>query len=189
MDAEFSEFFRAHAAYVAESLRRLGVAPADAEDMTHEVFLAVHRRFSDYDRVRSGKPWLFAFAIRIASNYRQRSSFRSEVLGSSGDDPEIADSRPDVLAKLEQDAARKQVHDALLALPLERRTVFIMYELDQRNMTGIAKELSIPLATAYSRLRIGRDEFAAAVRRLEVESTRPRFTPPSRRPSPLGKPS
>ena len=109
MDAEFSDFFRAHAAYVAESLRRLGVAPADAEDMTHEVFLAVHRRFSEYDRVRSGKPWLFAFAIRIASNYRQRSSFRSEVLGSSGDDPEIADSRPDVLAKLEQDASAEHV--------------------------------------------------------------------------------
>ena len=188
MDAGFLDLFREHAAYVAESLRRLGVAPADSEDMTHEVFLAVHRRFSTYDGTRSAKPWLFAFAIRIASNYRHRSSFRNEVLGASGNDPDIADSRPDVLAKLEQEAARQQVHDALSALPFERRAVFIMYELDQRSMNEIAKDLAIPLATAYSRLRIGREEFEAAVRRQHVESNRPRFKSP-RRPSLLGKAS
>lgn len=165
MDDEFCAFFRENAAYVAESLRRLGVRAGDTEDMTHEVFLAVHRRFSDYDRDRSAKPWLFAFALRIASNYRQRSSIKREVLAPDGTTPDRADSSPDVLAKLEQDAARAEVYDALEALPMERRCVFVMYELDGRTMNEIAEDLSIPLQTAYSRLRIAREEFAESVRR------------------------
>ena len=171
MDDEFCAFFRENAAYVAESLRRLGVRSGDAEDMTHEVFLAVHRRFSDYDRVRSAKPWLFAFALRIASNYRSRGSNKRELLAVTDAQPDRADSSPDVFAKREQDAARKQVYDALATLPMERRSVFVMYELDQRPMNEIAQELSIPLQTAYSRLRIAREEFAVNVRRLSRVET------------------
>lgn len=170
MDDEFCAFFRENAAYVAESLRRLGVRSGDAEDMTHEVFLAVHRRFADYDRSRPPKPWLFAFALRIASNYRAHASNKRELLSHDAAPLDRADSSPDVLAKLERDAARKQVYDALANIPLERRSVFIMYELDQRPMNEIAEELSVPLQTAYSRLRIARDEFAANVRRQHSAS-------------------
>jgi len=171
MDDEFCAFFRENAAYVAESLRRLGVRSGDAEDMTHEVFLAVHRRFADYDRGRSAKPWLFAFALRIASNYRGHSSNKRELLAQDGAPLDRADSSPDVLAKLEQDAARKQVYAALAGIPIERRSVFIMYELDQRPMNEIAQELAIPLQTAYSRLRIAREEFVANVRRQDRIAT------------------
>jgi len=173
MNDEFCQFFRAHAAYVAESLRRLGVRPGDAEDVTHEVFLAVHRCFADYDRSRSAKPWLFAFAVRMASSYRQRGSVHRELLASDGAVPDRADSSPDAIALLERDAARRQVHEALATLPLERRVVFVMYELDQRPMPEIAQELEIPLQTAYSRLRVARQEFVASVRRAERASERP----------------
>jgi RNA polymerase sigma-70 factor (ECF subfamily) len=48
-------------------------------------------------------------------------------------------------------------------VPLGRRAVVIMYDLDDMPMREVARVLSIPLFTAYSRLRKGRKEFAHAV--------------------------
>src|SRR5262245_55716076 len=71
---DFRRVFELEAAYVARTLRRLGVDQADVEDMAHEVFLAVHRQLCDYDASRPLRPWLFGFAFRIASHYRRKSS-------------------------------------------------------------------------------------------------------------------
>ncbi len=79
----FRGIFDAHAGYVMKSLKRLGVRPADVEDLTHEVFLAVLRRWEAYDRARPVRPWLFAFALRVASAYRQSAYVRRERAGES----------------------------------------------------------------------------------------------------------
>ena len=54
---------------------------------------------------------------------------------------------------------------ALDALDLDRRSVFVMHELDGQAVPEIARTLSIPLNTAYSRLRLARRDFVDAVKR------------------------
>ena len=55
---------------------------------------------------------------------------------------------------------------ALQFVEVERREVFILYEFDEFPMKEIARSLGIPLFTGYSRLRLARRDFAAAVRQL-----------------------
>lgn len=50
--------------------------------------------------------------------------------------------------------------------PEMRRAVFILHELDEEPMPAVAETLGIPLNTGYSRLRVARDEFTTALRRL-----------------------
>ena len=73
---DLQTLFKMHAGYVWNSLRRMGVRPADLEDLTHDVFLQVHRHMGQFDPSRAVKPWLFGFAFRVASQYRRRA--RSE---------------------------------------------------------------------------------------------------------------
>jgi RNA polymerase sigma-70 factor, ECF subfamily len=159
---EFRDFFRNNLGYVCESLRRLGVPSADAEDLAHELFMTVYRRFEEYDRTRPPRPWLFAFAVRLASGYRQRARFVRETLGIKGDVPTDA---PDAEMLLARDGSRRQVYAALAALPLDRRIVFVMHELDERSVPDIARELEIPVQTAYSRLHAARETFATEIRK------------------------
>jgi RNA polymerase sigma-70 factor (ECF subfamily) len=56
---------------------------------------------------------------------------------------------------------------------IERRGVFILHELEECPMKEVASLLGIPLFTAYSKLRVAREEFAAAVRRLQARKGRP----------------
>jgi RNA polymerase sigma-70 factor (ECF subfamily) len=156
-------------AYLHRTLQRLGAAPSDLEDLAHEVFLVVHRRWADFDASLPLRPWLFGIAFRIVSAHRKRAN--REVPRSWDAWLEIEDlgPRPDEAAELRQNRAR--VLAALERVPLARRAVLVMHDLDGVSMRDIASALSIPLFTSYSRLRKARRELEGALRR-EMERDR-----------------
>lgn len=161
---DFDALYAQHIDYVWSSLRRLGVAPAHLEDTAHDVFIAAWRKLSDYDPTRPLKPWLFGIAFRVASDFRERASTRREVVG---EEPERVDERPDAEALIHEQQRRALVRRALEAIPLERRAVFIMHELDGAPIPEVAAALDVPLNTAYSRLRLARRDFEQEVQRLQ----------------------
>ncbi len=167
-DAEFTAIFEANLAYVWTTLRRLGVHERDLEDVAHETFLKVYAELDRYDRARPVKPWLFAFAFRLASDYRKLSRHKTSLLG----DDEPSHGHGDHTADAEKAAVARErealVHRALESLDIDKRAVFVLTELDECPMPEAVAALGIPLNTGYSRLRAARQEFTQAVRRLSA---------------------
>jgi RNA polymerase sigma-70 factor (ECF subfamily) len=162
---DFGAVFKEHFDYVWNSLRYFGVRLDDLEDLTHEVFLRAHERFDECDQSRPLRPWLFAFAYRVAAAHRRLARHRLEVTGTAHEPPAGDPPADEVLANREDtDLALK----ALDCIDLDRRAVFVLHELDGAPIPEIATALQIPTNTAYSRLRVARSEFQAAVRRLRV---------------------
>lgn len=159
----FRELFDAHVDYVWNTLRRFGIPDAERDDVTQEVFLAVHDLLEDYDATRPFRPWLFAIAYRVALRHRRRVGRRAEDVSEPA---ALADR---VVTRDESSArdARELVLRAVEAIEIHRRAVFVMKELDGHDVPEIAEALGIPLNTAYTRLRLARDEFRAAVERLD----------------------
>ena len=162
---DFRRFFDEHYDYVWTSLRRLGVQERDLEDLVHDVFLEVHAKLATYDRTRPPKPWLFAFAFRIAADYRRLARHKTELRG----DPEATAGGPSAEDQVAAGETAELLRRALDALSLDTRAVLVAYEIDEIPMKEITDALGIPLHTGYSRLRIGRQQCAAAVRRLRGE--------------------
>jgi RNA polymerase sigma-70 factor (ECF subfamily) len=160
----FEDIFDTHFSYVWRTLARLGIAEADREDLANEVFFQIHRRLRTVDLDRPLRPWIFAFASRIASSYRRLARHRFEHVGDLQD---IADSSPPADQALERREAQDIVDRALDALDLEQRAVFVLHEMDGCGVPEIATALGIPLNTAYSRLRLARARFTAMVRRIK----------------------
>jgi RNA polymerase sigma-70 factor (ECF subfamily) len=161
----FPGLFEEQFDYVWNSLRRLGVPERDCEDLTHDVFVAVHRRLADYDPSRPLKPWLFGFAFRQASDYRRTGkNAREEPRGA----PEAASSRPNAEEEAMANETRALVVEALGALDEDRRAVFVLHEIDDCPVPEIALVLELKLDTAYSRLRLAREDFRGAVRRIRA---------------------
>jgi RNA polymerase sigma-70 factor (ECF subfamily) len=159
----FREIFLAEASYVGRSLRRLGVFERDLEDLTHDVFLIAYRHFGDYDPARPIKPWLFGIAVRVALGYRRRARHQREEVRPL---LEAVDERPNADEQLAVHQARQLVLRALDEVAVDRRPVFILHDLDGMVMPEIVHALGIGLNTGYSRLRLARQEFTAAVARL-----------------------
>ena len=162
----FRALFQAEFPYVWTSLRRLGVHPREVEDVAQEVFVNVYRRLDDYDPARPVRPWLFAFAFRSASDWRRLARNRVEVQGDLDQRPGGAMAADEALARAQD---RELVQQALDQIDLDRRAVLVLYELDETPMKDIAEALGIPLFTAYSRLRVGRQELTTAIRRIRAQ--------------------
>jgi RNA polymerase sigma-70 factor (ECF subfamily) len=161
---DFRALFDAHVDYVAASLARLGVAEVDRDDLVSEVFVRVHRGLPAYDPSRPLRPWLFGFAMRVASEHRRLARHRREVVTAAIEAPST-EQRPD--EALEEDESRRIVHTALAEIDLDKRAVLVLHDLDDTPIPAIAEALGIAEGTAYSRLRAARAELVAAVRRLD----------------------
>lgn len=160
-DLDFAGVYRAHLDYVWASLRRLGVAARDLEDIAHEVFLVVHRKLGEYDRGRPIRPWLFGIAYRVASEHRKKDARRPQQELEDELAASESSTSPERLTVKRQaiELARK----ALDAVDEEARAVFVLAELDGVAVTDVAESLAIPVNTAYTRLRRARLAIANAI--------------------------
>lgn len=159
----FEAVFRAHYSYVHHSLRRLGIARRDLDDVAQDVFVTVHRILADYDGSRPMRPWLFGVAYRHALRARDRAHVRREQLDSSPEpEPPTGTGAPD------QDRRddREVVLAALAELDPHQRAVFVMMEIDGFSAPEVSDALAVSPNTVYSRLRLAREAFAKATRHL-----------------------
>ena len=166
LDEAYRAFYEEHVRYVWKSLRRLGVAERDCEDLAQEVFVAVHRRWAERDPSRPPKPWLFGFTFRIALGHKRRAATKSEVPTDDERLGEVRDSSRDVATAMSARDAYLLVHAALAELPIEQRAVVILHDLDEFGAPEISRALEVPLNTVYSRLRLGRERFRTALAEL-----------------------
>jgi RNA polymerase sigma-70 factor (ECF subfamily) len=162
---DFRRVFEDTFDYVWLTLRRLGVRERDLEDVTHDVFVVVHRHLDEYDRERPIRPWLFAFALRAAADYRRLARHRVEL---RDDTSSLVAPGP---GPHEQAVTRERLDLVALALDgldFDRRSIFVLHQIDGVPVNQAALLLGIPVNTAHSRLRLARADFAQAVRRLQA---------------------
>lgn len=153
--------------YLFETLQRLGASPREIEDLAHEVFLVLLRNWAELDLSRPFRPYLFAVAFRVVCAHRRRR--RREVPYAYLDAEDHATGPEESLQSKE---STRLLMAALDAVPLPRRAVVIMHDLDGFSIVDVAAKLSITRFGAYARLRKARKELASALRRLLREGFR-----------------
>jgi RNA polymerase sigma-70 factor (ECF subfamily) len=167
----FRALYDEHVDFVWRNLRRLGVAEADADDKTQEVFVIAHRRFEEYeDRGHGPRAWLFQIVLRVASDARRHRRRHPE-------DPDGGDAlaREAVDAPQAVELARREalgrLDRALSGIEVGRRAVLVLHEIEEMTAPEIAHVMQIPLNTVYSRLRVARSELEAVLARLAREES------------------
>lgn len=162
---ELESLYSRELPYVYSFLFRLGARASELEDLAHDTFVTAFRRWSSFDRTRPVRPWLLGIAFRVMTDSRRKAAGQREV---PGDVPDLPDHASGAEERLHQRDAQVLVQEALASLEPARRAVFVMYELEGLSAAEISEALGTPAATTYSRLRVGREEFQAAVRRIQL---------------------
>jgi RNA polymerase sigma-70 factor (ECF subfamily) len=165
--ADFRQAYLTEGPYVFRVLRRLGGPTSELEDLVHDVFTAAFRSWATLDTTRPLRPWLYGIAVRIMLDKHRKHSTHSEV--SHADVPDRVDHRPDPLRIAEARQGLTAAQQIIDGLEIDRRTVFVLHDLEGLTMPEIAQQVGVPLATAYSRLRLARRDFDAAARPLTLE--------------------
>jgi RNA polymerase sigma-70 factor, ECF subfamily len=169
----FRQLFETEYAYVCRALCRLGVKPGDVPDVAQELFMLVHRELPSFDTTRAVRPWLFAFAVRLASNHRRLARHRT-----SDTDAALTDLA-DHIAPSERHHSRDLVLRALERLDEEKRTVLVLHDLEGFDAKEVADMTGALVNTVYSRLRLARVAFRSALEalaQLQPSSAEPNAT-------------
>jgi RNA polymerase sigma-70 factor (ECF subfamily) len=164
---ELHQLFKSTYDGIWRLLRGLGVPSDRLDDAAQQVFLVYAERHADVVR-GSERAFLFGTALRVAHVVRRGAHREVPV------EIDFAPSeQPSVDELTDQKRARQVLDHILDQLDPELRDVFVLYELEGFTMPEIATIVEVPLGTAASRLRRGRERFSALVRRYST------FGPPN----------
>ncbi len=165
-ELDVARVYAGYANFVWASLHRLGVRDADRQDLLQEVFLVVHKRLHAFEGRSKLRTWLYGICIRVVTAHRRRAYVRRERPMAEPPEPARATSGGD---SPEADAMRKQATQRLEAMldemDLEKRAVFVMFEIDELPADEIATILGAPVGTVHSRLFAARRQFTQIVGR------------------------
>ena len=114
-------------------IRRITVNSEDAQDATQETFIRVFRSFSQYDRSRSFKAWLY----RIATNEALRIIKKRHPTVNIEDNAEAMSMLTDEYIDL-KDIEAVNLQKAINSLPRKQRLTFTLRFYDELSFDEIA---------------------------------------------------
>ena len=148
--AALAQVYDEHRAALCSFCQRLLGDRSAAEDLTHDVFLRLPDLIHKLEPGRSLRAFLLAVAANHAKHYQRSAARRRKLAERFVQEPSGAAAQPDQVA--EQRWAQGRIALALQRLPPEQQAAFVLAELEGEDAASIARRLSIPEATARTRL-------------------------------------
>jgi RNA polymerase sigma-70 factor (ECF subfamily) len=157
--ASFRLLVERYAGPVARLIRNITGDDQAWEDLAQEVFLTAYEKLGTFDPDKSRfSTWLFTIARNKSVNAarKKRPIYLADPPERPGrDTPEDTVAREEFFAALDR---------ALLALPLEQRTAFVLAELEHLSYEQVAQIEGVRLGTVKSRVSRARDKLMAALK-------------------------
>lgn len=154
----FEQVAMPHLDSVYRVARRLAATETEAEDLVQEAFLRAFRAFDRFElRTYGAKPWLLRILHNTYYTRRQRANREPTLLDDVDFDcfagelePETLDGWPDELP--DWDAFDAELKNAVASLPVEYRTVLLLWAFEDLSYKEIAAICGCKIGTVMSRL-------------------------------------
>jgi len=175
----WAELVRTHHRRVYGLCYRFTGNPADAEDLTQDVFLKIYSNLASFDTNRGSlQVWITTMTRNLlVDNFRRTRNQRAT--GSLDDGWEsteelkpidrLTSSGPSPHESAAQKELAKMVQNALARVSVELREAVILRDLQDLDYKEIAQVLGIPEGTVKSRISRGRAELARLLERDKRE--------------------
>lgn len=145
----------------------------DAEDVMQEAVTRAFRFFDGFSGTNA-RGWLLTVVRNSAYTFLQQN--RARELGTEFDEEvHTEDARPSESPEvlLLRSAQQRSLNEAVAALPVEFREVFVLREMEGLSYKEIADLARIPIGTVMSRLSRARRQLQAAVAWREQSGSAP----------------
>ena len=151
----FENLYRKHYRRVYSICLRMTGNIAEAEDLTQEVFIQLHRKIGSFRGEAAFTTWLHRLTVnQVLMHFRKR-SVRSELTTDDGEMPDSIDPdtiNPEAMPIVD----RIGLENAIAQLPNGYRTVFVLHDVEGYEHEEIAKLLGCSAGTSKSQLHKAR---------------------------------
>jgi RNA polymerase sigma-70 factor (ECF subfamily) len=158
--AAFETIYRYYSGMVYRVALRMTGHVEDAEEVTQEVFLSVHKHLRSFAGQSSLKTWIYRITVNCSLNVqrKKRSRYR-EMPWEEGFDPE--DARDDARETVEREARQDVINGLLERLNPDQRACLVLRSQEGLSYEEIARALNINMNTVRSRLKRARETLLA----------------------------
>ncbi len=170
--AAIDEVYRTHHAALRSFARRYVGEHEAAEDLVHDVFIALPDAIRRFRGDSSLRTFLTAIAVKRAYKHVRSASRRRAAMAKLAEQPQPPSPRPDT-AVAHQELA-EILYRALDRLPHDQRAAFILCEIDQRSAGEAGELVGAPEATMRTRLFHARKKLRAMLAELGFDEEAPR---------------
>ena len=164
----FGEIYQKTCGYVYTLAFRITNRKQDAEEVTQDVFLRLHRALPGFQFRSAFKTWLYRIAVNTALNMARKKSRLAER-ETGYDDKYLAENKLSPERDLEAKEAEMLLRAFLEKLQPDHRACIILREIEGFDYQKISEHLGININTVRSRLKRAR-EALLALREKEVVS-------------------
>lgn len=151
----FEDLYKKHYRRVYSICLRMTGNMAEAEDLTQEVFIQLHRKIGSFRGEAAFTTWLHRLTVnQVLMHFRKR-SVRSELTTDDGEMPDSIDPEtinPEAMPIVD----RIGLENAIAQLPNGYRTVFVLHDVEGYEHEEIAKLLGCSAGTSKSQLHKAR---------------------------------
>lgn len=159
---EFAELYETHSKAVYYLALRFLADPQKAEDVTHDVFLKVYRKFGEFRGDSSIRTWLYRITINHCQNLKQ--SWHNRNMVTTADDTvwnTTAASAASPLRALETKELGERIQTTLAALPEEYRLLLLLIADNELSYEEVATLTEQTPDAVRGKLHRARKAFAA----------------------------
>lgn len=150
-EAAFVAVYRAHFDEVRAFAERVLGSRSAADDVVHDVFLALPRALRSFRGEGSLKSFILSMAVRSARSHH-RSLIRRLKREERAGEEYVPWTAPPPDAELERTELARLLARALDTLPLDQRVAFVLCEVEERTSTEVAEILGENAATLRARV-------------------------------------
>lgn len=138
----------------------------EANDVTQECFMAVHKNIRKFREESSLSTWIYAIAVNLCKNRLQSAGnrMRERTLPIIERALDIKDDRGNPAKFLEKKEFETRVQAEIEKLSVDMREVVILRDIEQLSYEEIASILAVDLGTVKSRLHRARLELREALK-------------------------
>jgi RNA polymerase sigma-70 factor, ECF subfamily len=138
----------------------LGATRSDAEDVTQDILIEVHRSLGGYEGRSRFRTWMFGLARNVC--LRRRRAAKETLCEAAGEKSlrELPDAAVDLETALERREVQETVRCAIEELGPGHRDVVLLREIEGLSYEEIAAVLEVPIGTVRSRLHNARAALA-----------------------------
>ncbi|MDD5136004.1 MAG: sigma-70 family RNA polymerase sigma factor [Candidatus Omnitrophica bacterium] len=163
--AAFEAIYRATAKFVYNVAYRIVYNAQDAEEVTQEVFLKVHKELKNFRKESSIKTWIYRIASNSAINYSKKMAKEKSRNSEYRDDADQWQAAEAETARRGQHQ-REVVETLLRILNPDQRLCVVLRSIEGLSYREIAEVLKININTVRSRLKRAREKLLAMRREV-----------------------
>lgn len=167
-DQALARLYAAYATPVFQWVRGLGVPSEAREDAVHDVFLAVHKSWDNFEGRSHERTWIYGITINIARRHRWKFRRREEKKARFQELRPSENENPDPFEVVRLQQSVELLENVLNRLTAKEREVYYSVEFADVRVVEFARLKNISESAAYSRLHKARKRFEKALR-LELK--------------------